>query len=34
LVGSVVVVLEPPVVDQDLGFVEGVEGLEVEELAS
>jgi hypothetical protein len=34
LVGSVVVVLLLPVVDEDLGFVEGVEGFQVEEFAA
>jgi hypothetical protein len=30
LVGSVVVVLEPPVVEQQLGLVEGVEAFDLE----
>ncbi len=33
-VGSVVVVFEAPVLDEDLGFEEGVEGFQLEELAS
>jgi hypothetical protein len=33
-VGAVVVVLQPPVLDQELGFVEGVEGFHVEQLVS
>jgi hypothetical protein len=32
LVGSVVVVLGPPVVDQQLGFVQGVEAFHVQQL--
>jgi hypothetical protein len=32
--GSVVVVLEPPVVDQELGFEQGVERFEVEEFVA
>jgi hypothetical protein len=32
--GSVVVVLESPVVDEQLGFEEGVEAFEVEQLAA
>jgi hypothetical protein len=34
LVGVVVVVLLAPVFDEQLGFVEGVEGFHVEEFAS
>ena len=34
LVGSVVVVFEPPVLEEHFGFVEGVERFEVEELAA
>jgi hypothetical protein len=34
LVGPVVVVLVPPVFEEDLGFVEAVEGLEFEQFAS
>ena len=32
--GSVVVVLEPPVVEEDPGLEEGVEGLQVEQFAA
>jgi hypothetical protein len=34
LVGSVVVILQAPVFDEELGFVEGVEAFHVEEFAS
>ena len=34
LVGAVVVVFQPPVFYEELGFVEGVEGFHVEELSS
>jgi hypothetical protein len=34
LVGSVVVVVVSPVLDQDLRFVEGVEGLQFEQFAA
>jgi hypothetical protein len=34
LVGPVVVVLAPPVFEDDLGFVKAVEGLEFEQFAS
>lgn len=34
LVGAVVVAFEPPVFDEQLGFVEGVEGFHVEQFSS